>query len=201
MLIRVILILSLLVAAVPGYADQTGLYVSESLLGFSFKFNTSPTAVTEKTLLSSETSLGYIIAGWAYLGGVFTYSMVNEKTADSNSNEISHQETYQYYGPAFGYMGDNWMFIGHYYAFAEMRDNVSGYNITSYTMNRTGTGYGLNVGYRFMLGDFELAPLVSYKQITYNNCKDPNTGATSTCNPSVVQTDIIPYFTILFNFK
>ncbi|MDZ4676049.1 MAG: hypothetical protein SGI74_00950 [Oligoflexia bacterium] len=200
-LTRLVMILSLIFSAFPTQAEQTGLYVSQNLFGVSLRFNTGPSSVQDKTLISSETGLGYILGGWAYLGGVFNYTMVNEKTTDSGSNAVTHQETYQYYGPALGYMGESWMFIVHYYAFAEMRDNVSGYNVNPYTTNRTGSGYGVNVGYRFLFGDFELAPVISYKAISYINCKDPNSGATSACSPDVVQNDIIPYFSILFNFK
>ena len=92
-LTRLVMILSLIFSAFPTQAEQTGLYVSQNLFGVSLRFNTGPSSVQDKTLISSETGLGYILGGWAYLGGVFNYTMVNEKTTDSGSNAVTHQET------------------------------------------------------------------------------------------------------------
>ncbi len=179
-----------------------GLYVLEGLIAFQAKFDNTSNSVTDKTFASSETSLGYILSDWLYLGGVFNYTVLKEKTSDSSSNVISHDGTLQYYGPSLGYMGETWFLIGHYFAAAEQKDSVSGDTISSYTTNRSGAGYGFNLGYKVVTSTFiELAPMIAYKSITYTNCKDPNTGVTGNCSSSITQSEVTPYLTILFNFK
>ena len=196
-----LIVLVVILPAASSWADSDGLYMSEALIGYTQTFNNSSVgSVASKGIFSSETGLGYVFSGWFYVGGVFTYSIVNEKVIDSSVTSINHAETFQYYGPALGYMGDNWFFIGHYYAAAEMKDVVTGSFITQ-NYGYTGTGFWLNIGYKFLLGSFELAPVLSYKNITYNNCRDPYTGASSACNPSQNQTEITPYLTLLFNFR
>lgn len=157
--------------------------------------------MTEKLYFSSETGLGYILGDWFYLGGVFNLTLVKEKVGSSGS-ETTHDETFQFYGPSIGWMGDNRFFvILHYFAYAEHRDQVTNPNGSTSTNARTGTGFGLNVGYTFPMGSFEIAPVLAFKNINYVNCKDPSSGATSTCNPTVTQTELTPYLTLLFNFK
>jgi hypothetical protein len=179
-------------------ADPGGLYVTEGLLPYDVNFNSSPTGVTQRLFLSSETGLGYIIDGWFYLGGIFNYTAVNEQTTDS-AGTFNHQETFQYYGPTVGYMTDSWYFLVHYFANAEKKDILTGAATGNY--DNTGNGFGIGIGYKFPVGGIELAPVLSFKSITYTNCKDPSSGATATCNPSIQQTEIDPYFTLLFNFK
>lgn len=181
--------------------EPSGLYVSEGLLGYTLGYDYGLASIQERTEGSSETSLGYVLAGWLYIGGVFNYTMINEKQVDFFSQKTNHQETFQYYGPALGWMGENWMVIGQYYAFAERKDNVSGDGVTSFSLDNTGTGFGLNLGYRFNLGGFELGPVISYKLINYTNCRDPSTGATSSCSPAIKQSEVTPYATLFYNFK
>jgi hypothetical protein len=196
-LMRLLLVVSLLFSSVA-LAEPSGLYLTEGLMGYAITFNNSPTSVTQRQFLSSETGLGYIIGGVVYLGGVFNYTAVNEQMTDSGNNAVNHQETYQYYGPSLGYIDDGWVVIAHYFANAEQKDNISG--ATSGNTDRTGTGYGINVGYRWVLGSFEFGPTMAFKSINYVNCKDPS-GATNTCSPTITQTEFTPYLTLYFNFK
>jgi len=185
--------------SIPAIADPGGLYLTEGLMGYEFSFNNSPTSVTQRLYLSSETGLGYIIDGWFYLGGIFNYTAVNEQTSDGGGTTTNHQETFQYYGPSIGYMTDSWYFLAHYFANAEKKDSLSG--AASGTVDNTGNGFGFTIGYKIPIGSFEIAPAFSLKFINYTNCKDPNTGATSSCNPTIQQNEVDPYVTLLFNFK
>ena len=185
-----------------GLADDSGgVFLTEGLMGYSLSFsNAALGAPQQRTFGSSETSLGYVFSNWLYFGGVINYTIVNQKNTDGFNNPYNHQETYQYYGPALGYIGENWFLIGHYYAAAEKRDTVTG-NFPQQNYDYTGTGFGINLGYKFPIWGFEMAPVLAYKNINYTNCKDPNTGATSTCNPTQNQTETTPYITFLFAFK
>jgi hypothetical protein len=180
-------------------ADNEGLYLTEGLMGYQVNYNYTPDSVTQRTYLSSETGLGYIIGGWFYLGGIFNYTGVNEQISDNNNNTVTHNETFQYLGPSIGYMGDSLILLGNYFAYAEKKDNFSG--AAAGTIDDTGSGFGVSVGYKFPLWGIEMAPVASLKFITYNNCRDPNSGAMVSCSPLVQQNEIDPYITFLFNFK
>ena len=199
-LFRFVLALALLFSSSLVSADPDGLFLSEGLIGYTLSFNQSPTAVVSRTLASSQTGLGYVFGGWAYVGGLFDYSLIWETTSDSSNNTTSHQESYEYYGPSFGYINDNWVFILDWLAYTEQKDNVSSPS-GGYTTDRTGSGFGFDIGYRWNFGSFELGPLLSLKSITYNNCRDPNSGATSSCSPTITQFEVTPYVHLLFNFK
>jgi hypothetical protein len=177
-----------------------GLYLSESLIGYSFNFNNGPSSLQQRIYGSSESDLGYVFSSSFYLGGQFTYTSVNDKFSDSSSNSYTHQETYQYYGPTIGYMGDGIFLWGTYYLAAEKKDVVTSNNPTQ-NYDYTGNGFGLNLGYRFPVAGFEMAPMLAYRYVSYTNCKDPYSGATSTCNPTQIQSEFTPYVTFLFNFK
>jgi len=184
-----------------GSAEPSGVYVTEALIGYSATVNNTATAVTEKTLYSSQTGLGYPIAGWLYLGGVFIYTGVTEKSTDALSLETLHQETYQYYGPTLGLMTDDFFILGNYFVNAEKKDTITSPGALTQNVDNMGTGWGVNVGMKFPLWGFELAPTLAYKNILYTTCKDPYSGASVSCNPNVQQTEITPYVTFLFNFK
>jgi hypothetical protein len=193
---RKLLILLTLVAIVTGSATSalavpSGLYFHLGLIGYQSKFDNSAPAVQERTVLAADTGLGIIVGDWAYIGGVFNYSPVNETVGG-----VGHNETYQYYGPAFGWMGDEWIVVGQYLAYAEQRDSAPWG-----TTVRTGSGYALSVGYRWELGTFGLGPMVTYKSLRYTNCKDPYSGATSTCDPAINHSETTPYVTVWWNFK
>jgi len=199
-LLRIVLVLVFLASistSVQVKADPSGLYITEGVLPYDINFSSSPTGVTQRLFLSSETGLGYIIGDWFYIGGIFNYTAVNEQTTDS-SGIINHQETFQYYGPSIGYMSDSWYILAHYFANAEKKDSISGAASANY--DNTGNGFGVSLGYKFPIGGIEMAPVISFKSITYTNCS-ANNGASGTCNPTQQQTEFDPYFTFLFNFK
>lgn len=181
-------------------ANPEGIYITEGLIGYTLSFNQSPTAVTSRTLLSSQTGLGYVIGGWVWVGAMFHYTSLQETTSDASNTSTTHNETYEYYGPSFGYMSDSWAFILHWLAYAEQKDNVSAPG-GGYLTDRAGSGFGLDVGYHFTVLGINMGPMIALKSINYQNCKDPTTGATSSCNPTITQFDVIPYFQFLFNFK
>lgn len=200
MAFRLFLCIFLVFIAPKTWADPQGIYLNEGLIFYTLSFNQSPTSVTSRTLGSSQTGLGYVFGGWFFLGGLFNYTLLNETTSDSGNASTAHQETYEYYGPSAGYVSDNWSFIFHWLAYTEQKDNVSAPG-GGYTTDRTGAGFGLDVGYRWDLGAFDLGPVISVKSINYSNCRDPNSGATSSCNPTVTQFDVTPYIQFFFNFK
>lgn len=181
--------------------EAEGILMSEGLFGYSLNFSaTAPGSTQSSTYLSSETRLGYVFNGWFYVGGVFNYTLNNEKILDSSSTMVTHALTYQYYGPSVGYIGESWIFLLSYYAAAEKRDTVTG-SFTTQNYDNTGAGFGFNIGYKFVMGDFNIAPVIAYKNITYSNCKDPYSGATSSCNPSQNQAEFTPYLTLMYNFR
>jgi hypothetical protein len=182
--------------------ESGGMYLSLGLIGYQFNVNGSNNMVTERSLLSAETGLGYVFRDWLYIGGIFNHTVGAEKTKDASNLNTQHQQIYQYYGPSLGYMGPGWFLLGHYFLAAQQKDNVSADGSNPYTDDRTGTGFGVSAGYKVIRSTlFELAPSISYKSINYNNCRNRVTGATTPCNPSVSHSEITPYLTFLVNIR
>jgi hypothetical protein len=182
--------------------DSGGMYLSLGLIGYQFQTSGTNGLVGEKSLISAETGLGYVFRDWLYFGGIFNHSAGNEKTIDSSNLATYHQQISQYYGPSLGYMGANWFLLGHYFLAAQQKDNVTMDVGASYTDDRTGTGFGFSAGYKVIRSTLlELAPGLSYKSISFNNCRNRISGATAPCNPVVSHSEITPYITLLVNIR
>lgn len=178
------------------------MYLSLGLMGYRFNTGGVIGAVQEKTLLSSETSLGYVFKSWLYVGGLFNYTVGTDKTTDGTGSATNHQLTYQYYGPSLGFMGSNFFLLGHYFLNAQHKDVVTPDTGVGYTDDRTGSGFGASIGYKVVQSTLlEVAPVLAYKAITYENCRNRVTGATAQCNPKISQNEFTPYITLLINFR
>ena len=176
-----------------------GLYVYLGALPYYWKQDHGEYQTEETTQLFADAGLGYIVGNWFYFGGTFHfYSGLRRLNTNSAKNE--HKYLNQMYGPSIGWMGGSWFWLAHYYAYAEQRDEDLNQPNQVDTV-RTGAGYGTSLGYRFHVGALELGPMLTYKNIRYTNCKDPVTGVTGGCNPESQKAEVIPYVTLLFNFR
>ncbi|MCC6277662.1 MAG: hypothetical protein IT289_07090 [Oligoflexia bacterium] len=198
---KMILCTFFLIVSMKAHAEPTGLFLSESLIGFSGALSSTASNVSQQTVFSSETGLGYVLWGAVYLGGAFSYQAHSESVTDSTGRATQHMRTNQYYGPSLGWINDAFVIAGTYYAFAEEKDNVTPISGAGYADSRTGSGFGVLASYRFSLGWFQLGPTVIYRSIGFTNCRNPITGATSSCSPQIDRSELLPYLTLFLNLQ
>jgi len=182
-----------------------GLYVRESLLythSTSSDANTGGAGSDTSQNILTSTSLGYVAFDWLYLGVTWNYYKESDNLTDNTGANQTTDTTFNEYGPTVGYIDSNWNILGTWFLLADKQwtvNNAAGNN----AYGRTGGGFMIDLGYRFDLGgSFQVGPSLKYRNITWNNCKDPSTGSTSSCASSSAKTeDITPFFTLSFNFQ
>jgi hypothetical protein len=155
----------------------------------SFFYSSSTDELTTKTETNNlflNLRLGYTMSSGLYLGGIYEMENSESKTTSTAKSEQSA------YGASVGYVS-NFYVIGSYFLSAEIKGSGG---ITSYT---TGTGFGADLGYTFMMGKWGFGPELSYKSITYEKTKAAN-GRETTLSKKYTSSDIIPYFAFKFVF-
>lgn len=198
-LLALVLTPVILVSSVSS-AEVSGLFLRESL---SFERNISDgtgSRVTSNSYFTS-TSIGYVGWGWAYMGATWNYYKETTDTQQSSGISSTIDYTTNEYGPTYGYIDESWHLLVTYFLLADKQWKTSAPGTTT-NEGRNGTGYMLDVGYRFALSpSFQLGPSLIYETITFTNCKDPNTGVTSTCNPTVKEERLRPFISLAIQFQ
>lgn len=177
-----------------------GVLILENIFGYHSLFENGGTAANQRSIISSETNLGYTLFGFCFLGGTLHYTYLNE-VSGSDGSRVTYQQAYQYYGPSLGLATESVILLGHWYPYTEHRNLVTQANGSSLTYVKTGSGYGASLAYIFSFSTFSLAPMISYRSINFDTCRDPNTGITAGCNPNVFINEVTPYLSLILNIK
>jgi hypothetical protein len=160
-------------------AEQSGFAFSPAL--FYFSYTTESATRTTTTFSFIDIRVGYQMTSGFYLGGLYTTDSI--KTETPTSTTIGSITAY---GPQIGYSAGGWYVLGAYHVKSE-------YQVDETTIYRAGSGYQVDVGYRFANGTWSFAPQMGYRFLEYSEDKNGNS-----LTNKYKRTDIVPSFTFWF---
>ncbi|PIT99220.1 MAG: hypothetical protein COT74_09430 [Bdellovibrionales bacterium CG10_big_fil_rev_8_21_14_0_10_45_34] len=141
------------------------------------------TSTADLTYFFADIRAGYVMPNGLYLGGVYAAD-----TISSRSGNTTTETKINAMGPTVGYVAENFSVLGSYHLSSTREvGNTAKYE--------SGSGFQVDLGYRFNISSFAFGPHISYRQLKYTKLTSSGTeisGATGTF------TTLYPYLAFWF---
>lgn len=152
-LVAALLLVPTMAFARGGGGDGFNLGLSTSIQNSTYSGDDYGTSITTTTT-AIDAKFGYVFSNSFYLGGLYSTTTISGQTGYSPS--VTGM------GVTLGYHSNGWIFDATYFLSGTYNDVTAGTNYTN------GSGYGVDLGYNFMLSSsFYLGLELDYKSITY----------------------------------
>ena len=161
-----------------GSMDHMSGFAINPAISYISTTNDNGTTKTTQSNFYLDAKLDYHFMNGLYVGGVYTSNSYSTSGSSSVSSSLTG------IAPLVGIEMHGFFIDVSYYV-------TSQYQLASNFTYKSGTGFGVDVGYSFMFDKFFVGPEFSYKALTYTQL-DTGSGANSIAN-NYKYSEIVPF--------